>query len=254
MKLKTIFMLDEIIRRGVGVDQVGSLFDAYTELEISCLNDVYNCGSDFHAYVNSRKTKLKGYNESFNSSLFKGVYRKLALLRLVSEKDYKIQRAKQERFVRIVASGLIENGFKNVLEIGSGAVGDAAIMLAQKGFDVTALDPELELSEETYKNLGVKAIKKMFNEDFDTSNFDLVIARGPCPSIYKIVQICNEKNIPFIIELCNCEPSMTFRQDWFPILNKDYGAIGTYDYVYSPYIKHNNIEREVGFIGLDPSK
>jgi 2-polyprenyl-3-methyl-5-hydroxy-6-metoxy-1,4-benzoquinol methylase len=86
----------------------------------------------------------------------------------------------------------------HILEVGCGTQARLSALLNEEGYDVTSIDPKLNLEICKWKG-----IKDAFDyHTFDLNPFDCVIAQEPCDATEHIVRACMEKKIPFVIALC----------------------------------------------------
>lgn len=107
--------------------------------------------------------------------------------------------SRQDYFSKYVLKRLNKKNAKKVLEVGCGRTYRLSKILQQKGFEMTCIDPKVELSDE---KLGIVVKKEMFDYNYDLSNYDFVIAQEPCDATEHIVRACIKQNKPFIIALC----------------------------------------------------
>ena len=105
--------------------------------------------------------------------------------------------SRQESFAKFLETRIPKDA--KVLEVGCGRTGRLSRILSDKGFKISAIDPNLEVES---KN-NIHFIKGRFNyRDFDLSMYDYVIAQEPCDATEHIVRACIDQNKPFIIALC----------------------------------------------------
>lgn len=104
--------------------------------------------------------------------------------------------SRQEKFAEFLTKKLPEHS--KILEVGCGRTAKLSRILSQKGFDITALDPKLDVS---YSN-NIKFIKKKFDKNYDVSMYDYIIGQEPCDATEHIVRACTNQNIPFIMSVC----------------------------------------------------
>lgn len=108
--------------------------------------------------------------------------------------------SRQYFFKDFLVSRLQGKNISKILEVGCGRTAILSKLLASEGYDLTCIDPELELSK-NFANL--KIIKDVFNyQTFNVTYFDLVIAQEPCDATEHIIRSCINQNVPFIISLC----------------------------------------------------
>lgn len=87
----------------------------------------------------------------------------------------------------------------SILEVGCGRTAKLSQLLANEGYEMTCIDPKLELTN----CKEIKSIKGEFDyTNFDLSNFDCVIAQEPCAATEHIIRACIEQKVPFIMSVC----------------------------------------------------
>ena len=218
MKEKTEKILKGIIESGVFVKNIPDLFDVYTEFEITKYEDIFNCKKDFSTFIVNNKRWFVDYSTDCEKEI-KHLASDVSLnLTYFGIKFSNKVRCDNEIFADNVLHIMEGNGLHKVLDVGCGAMALSSIYLAKNGVEVSCVDPKLVLSKQTLKNLGVKSYKCKFSE-IDFSNYDLVVAKSPCPSIEELVLTCEKYGAPFFIELCDCNAPDKNKELWLPILN-----------------------------------
>lgn len=107
--------------------------------------------------------------------------------------------SRQELFAEFLSKKLPKDHSIQVLEVGGGRTHRLSRLLSQSGFNLTCIDPKLDL---TIKS-SVKLLKECFNyKTFDLSPYDYVVAQEPCDATEHIVRACVNQKIPFMISLC----------------------------------------------------
>ena len=107
--------------------------------------------------------------------------------------------SRQESFAEFISKKLSKNKGAKILEIGGGRTGRLSRFLAEKGFQMTCVDPQLIMTD----SCNIKYIKEKFDyEDFDISMYDYVIAQEPCEAAEHVVRACINQNKPFMMILC----------------------------------------------------
>lgn len=87
-----------------------------------------------------------------------------------------------------------------ILEVGGGRRGRLSRLLAEKGYEMTCMDPELEMEKEKD---GIVWVKKVFDyRTVSLKGYDLVVAQEPCEAAEHIIRACLEQKVPFVIALC----------------------------------------------------
>lgn len=118
--------------------------------------------------------------------------------------DFKLWRSgypsRQHLFKDLLSSQFRKKNISKILEVGCGRTAKLSKLLASEGYDVTCIDPKLEIPEDS---ANLKGIKDVFDyQTFDLSGFDFVVAQEPCEATEHIVRACINCNVPFIISLC----------------------------------------------------
>lgn len=129
--------------------------------------------------------------------------------------------SRQEYFAKYVYSRLKQKNAKKILEVGCGHKYKLSRILEHKRFDMTCIDPKVELPTEK-SNIIVK--KEVFDYNYDLSGYDFVIAQEPCDATEHIVRACVKQEKPFIIALCGVPHKLISGQemedvmDWYEYL------------------------------------
>lgn len=123
----------------------------------------------------------------------------------------------------------------NILDVGAGTMCHLADALCQKGYNVSAIDPNIKLSEEELKRYKFLAIKNKFICDYsagegkgtDISKYNLLVGLRPCEATEHIIRQSLEYDKEFKIILCHCPaPNLedgnkyVLSDDWFKYLSK----------------------------------
>lgn len=107
--------------------------------------------------------------------------------------------SRQESFASFLAKKLPKDNKIKILEVGCGRTGRVSRILGELGFDVTGIDPKVEI----LSSGNTKFIKEKFDyTKFDLSKYDFVIAQEPCDATEHVVRACISKRVPFLMSLC----------------------------------------------------
>jgi len=107
--------------------------------------------------------------------------------------------SRQEIFANFIAKKLSKHPGAKALEVGGGRTGRLSRILSEKGFQMTCIDPKIELSSCN----GVEFIKGKFDyRKFDITAYDYVVAQEPCDATEHVVRACINQNRPFMMSLC----------------------------------------------------
>lgn len=123
--------------------------------------------------------------------------------------------------------------YKNVLDVGAGRMCRLSKFLAEKGYNVEAIDPNIRLTNAEAKAMGIARISKSKflcdeyannGKGTNISNKDLVVALEPCGATEHIIRQCLIKDLPFAVVLCyqnhNALNGQIFEtpEDWYRYL------------------------------------
>ena len=136
--------------------------------------------------------EIKDLNHSFMSEVISDEYVdfKLWMMGLPS---------RQESFARFIEKRLPKEEGAKILEVGCGRTGRVSRILGEKGFDITGIDPKVEI----LNCANMKFIKEKFDyTKIDLSEYDFVIAQEPCDATEHVVRACINQKVPFIMTLC----------------------------------------------------
>lgn len=107
--------------------------------------------------------------------------------------------SRQESFARYIMALMPSDGKQKLLEVGGGRNGRLSLLLAERGYDMTCMDPQLELDH----SAGIGVIKEPFDyRCVDLSGYDFVVAQEPCEATEHVVRACAKQRIPFVMLLC----------------------------------------------------
>ena len=107
--------------------------------------------------------------------------------------------SRQESFAKYVAKRLTKQEGAKILEVGGGRTGRLSRFLSENGFQMTCIDPKLEMTS----NGNIEFIKGKFDyKEFDLSIYDYVVAQEPCEATEHVVRACINQRKPFMISLC----------------------------------------------------
>lgn len=106
--------------------------------------------------------------------------------------------SRQERFAKYIMKRIPKKDGLKILEVGCGRTARMSRIFTGEGFDVTGIDPKVEI-----QNGIIKVIKSKFNYiTFNISDYDFVIAQEPCDATEHVVRACLAHKVPFIMSLC----------------------------------------------------
>lgn len=129
--------------------------------------------------------------------------------------------SRQESFAAYIEKEFPATKGKRILEVGGGIHGRLSLLLAEKGYRMTCMDPELELDGDgnEYRSLPdrsrnlshsdsqtgakVEFRKELFDyRAVDLSGYDCVVGQEPCEASEHIVRACTIQSVPFMVLLC----------------------------------------------------
>lgn len=104
----------------------------------------------------------------------------------------------------------LEHG-KKMLEAGAGRTARLSRLLAEKGYQMTAMDPLLEVGgapdaeadQDKAAGARVERIQAAFDyRTVDLTGFDCVVAQEPCEATEHVIRAATGQGVPFIMVLC----------------------------------------------------
>lgn len=105
---------------------------------------------------------------------------------------------RQARFAKYAAQIFPLRSYPHLLEVGCGRRARAAMLLAEKGYQMSAIDPQLSVKTE-----GIHGMRACFQDHQEIiSAYDAIIAQEPCEATEHIICSCAAKHVPFLISLC----------------------------------------------------
>lgn len=109
---------------------------------------------------------------------------------------------RQECLANFISKKLSKHPGAKILEVGCGHTARLSRFMSKNGFQMTCIDPALDLT--ILENInGVTGIKGKFDyRKFDLSHYDYVIAQEPCEATEHIIRACISQDKPFMISLC----------------------------------------------------
>lgn len=140
--------------------------------------------------------------------------------------------ARHEEFGKFIFSKYPPTKYKRVLDVGAGRVCKLSEYLVSKGYEVTAIDPNIRLLPNEAKKKKIKVAKGLFTCDSekkkgtDITKYDLVVGLEPCDATEHILRQCIRYNKPSSVLLCatahDAIDGTKFEnmQAWYDYLNK----------------------------------
>ncbi len=247
MKKETEFALYEAMKRGglVSLD-IDRLFDIYTTIEVTTIDDLFKDHSDFRSFIIDNIEFFDLEEDSDKGLISSVAYLKLRCFRILSNKFFKTHRGYQETFAKEVEELVGRDKSVKILEVGSGEIPFSSIILGNDGYDVTTMD-DFFVSPECLAHFNVKSFRQLFNDTTRVKDYDIVVGRRPCSAIESIVASCKRDNIPYFMKLCGCKSPTGNISGWRPILTSlDRGITFNATYAYnlkdSPFNKLSKVE------------
>lgn len=148
--------------------------------------------------------------------------------------------SRQEYFADYVEKLFPSASCPQLLEVGCGRIPRLSRLLAQQGYQMTAMDPELEDSQFLADPGTVLCIKDCFHwKTADLSNYDAVIAQEPCDATEHIIRACTAAQKNYLISLCGTPhkclngefPETVY--DWYQYLEE---IAGEHGFLFNPQL------------------
>lgn len=133
-------------------------------------------------------------------------------------------KSRQEYFCERVEKIFPLKNYPHLLEVGAGKNARLSKMLTQKGYRMTAMDPNIT-EHSDFENLELQK-DSFFFEKTDISHYDAIIAQEPCEATEHIIRACIKQEKDFFISLCGTPhtlingetPETVF--DWYQYLDE----------------------------------
>lgn len=133
-------------------------------------------------------------------------------------------KSRQEYFCERVEKIFPLEKYPRLLEVGAGKNARLSKLLAQKGYQMTAIDPKLT-EHSDFENLELQKGSFFFDKN-DISSYDAIIAQEPCEATEHIIRACIKQEKDFFISLCGTPhtlingetPETVF--DWYQYLEE----------------------------------
>ena len=203
MKKKTLFYLNSFIQNKMYDQYVSrpfiALFKNYADKEIRNINDFKLAAEAFIKFVMINKNLILMSSENLSETELRSDLNEIASVinRLLNVE----QAINQDNFVNMVEYFINKN--IKVLDVGAGGVPFSAMRLGRNNNNISAMDKFI-ISDRLIKKNNVNPIDCYFNEKTNISKFDMVVGLKPCSAIGHIVDVCRQKNKPYLLYLCEC--------------------------------------------------
>ncbi len=206
MKPKDYLIFKDRLQKGTfTIEDIPRIYKSYYQVAINSKKDFLLGHEEFSKLLMNSKDsfifRTPQEVANFNNYIFKA-----SPLNSLTYRKNKYPR--QEKFANKVLERIQGKKISKILEVGAGAVPFASICLADKGYDVTAIDPKIRkdgFPDEVIARLGVTQIGKDYTGNIDLSEFDLIIGQNPCPVTPDIVKNSVEAGKSYFVEFCACE-------------------------------------------------
>ncbi len=234
MKKETEFALYEAMKGGgLTCMDIDRLFDIYTAVEITTLQDLYKDHNDFRTFIVDNMEFFNNEDKDDRRLISSVAFLKLRCFRIITNKFFRTHREYQETFAKEVEAVVGHDKSVKILEVGSGEVPFSSIILGSDGYDVTTMD-DFYISPKCLENFSVKSFRQLFNDTTRVKDFDIVVGRRPCSAIENIVASCKRDNVPYFMKLCGCKSPTGNISGWKPILTTlDRGITFNSTYAYN---------------------
>lgn len=229
-----------------------TLYKLYLEMEIFSLKDILRAKREFCDFCRAYIAQITKDDESTVVRLTTGLYTLTHDFACLTER-YMAHYAREEfSFARIIGRVVGGDVSTKILDVGCGSMPYSSILLADKGFDVTAMDPNIKYDNKFMSRMGVKSFKQEFNRSTKVGQYDIVIGKKPCSAIANIVENCYEEQVPYFIKLCKCNAPNGKVSGWVGELPKIDPNVYFYeDYAYNVSNSKFTPEKRIDRILLD---
>lgn len=121
------------------------------------------------------------------------------------------KQSRHNQFAKYIISKYNPLSTQNTLDIGAGRLCHLSKRLARSQFTMTAMDPNIRITEDESKKANIQIVKKEFYcDDFspkgllgtDIKDYDLLIGLEPCDATEHIIRQSLKYDKPFEILLC----------------------------------------------------
>ena len=109
--------------------------------------------------------------------------------------------ARHEKFGKFLLAIIRDNGWKSILEIGSGENALLSLFLRnrlEENIKITAMDKCVI----TCDNPNINIINREITCKENLTDYDAVIAQEPCDAAELIIRACTDQDIPYCVILC----------------------------------------------------
>ena len=108
------------------------------------------------------------------------------------------QKSRQESFCCYVVRNFPCRRYPHLLEVGCGRQARLSQLLAQQGYQMSAIDPKLQRIPAHVEGI----VASFHHARTPISSYDAVIAQEPCDATEHIVRSCIRERKDFVISLC----------------------------------------------------
>lgn len=137
--------------------------------------------------------------------------------------------AREQSFMDYLNDKYKNLAHSKILDVGAGRICSLSKLLTQQGAIVTAIDPNIRLTDNSLKASNITPIRKPFKCDeyskngigTNISNYDLIVGLEPCDATEHIIRQSLKYDKPFDIYLCGAPHDGLNRQtfkthtDWY---------------------------------------
>jgi len=116
-------------------------------------------------------------------------------------------KSRQEYFAEYVTTLFPVEQYKNLLEVGAGSTARLSGLLSEKGYQMTAMDPQLAPGRVKSEQVRCRSDFFIFGRS-EIDAYDAVIAQEPCEATEHIIRACTAVHKDFVISLCGAPHQM----------------------------------------------
>ena len=204
MRQESLYFLESYLDMYVheGVDSIYEFYKYYSSFEVHSINDLMDSVNEFCEYLRRNVSSIKRNGTFSDDAILKTLE---SFKRSISVAIQRYSHDNYKNFAKLVYELSPSKEKESVLEVGSGKIPSSSIWLKEKVDKVLTIDTEFYLSKLALENMNVQSKEHLFGKYSNIDGASFVVGRCPCSAIKHMVKKCAEKNIPYLIKLCDCD-------------------------------------------------